>query len=116
MALQVLVVDDNDLFRDAMAAVLARVDVEVVHAVDGVEALAILSARAGEIKLVLVDQHMPRGGGMALVEAMDRDPALAKIPVVIISGDVDLATKRAVLRKPFDADTLLAVVRPLLGP
>ncbi len=107
----VLVVDDNESFRDAIGAVLGQQGIPVRYAADQQEALARLEAELSGIGLVLVDHHMPGGSGADLLSAMARDPRLARLPVVIMSGDVALVTQRPVLRKPFDATALLSAIR-----
>lgn len=81
----VLVVEDDVDLRAALVDVLGENDVEARVAGDGCEALWMLmeGARPG---LILLDLHMPFMSGWEFRQFQQRDPALAKIPVVIVSG------------------------------
>ena len=64
---------------------------------DGKEAMTKL--REGTPDAVLLDIMMPRKGGVAVFKEMKQDPALAKIPVIVVTGStlvtgVDLNTGR----------------------
>lgn len=111
----VLVVDDDPDILEIVSIVLGLYDVAVVTASDGVEALAAMRG-SGELGLVLLDLMMPRMNGVDVLAAMKRDPALATIPVIVISGNYH--TEQAVLAmgaeeyllKPVDVDVLMRVV------
>jgi PAS domain S-box-containing protein len=80
---RVLVADDNADLRDYARRLLAgQFDVETVA--DGVAALE--SARARPPDLILSDVMMPRLDGFGLIRELRRDPALAAIPVVLLSA------------------------------
>ncbi|HET8654122.1 MAG TPA: response regulator [Longimicrobiaceae bacterium] len=81
---QLLVVDDNSLNRDLLSRQLAREGYSVDAAVDGGEALELLRAHAYD--LVLLDVLMPGVDGVQVLERMRREPALATIPVIMISA------------------------------
>ena len=111
----VLVVEDDADLRAYLARGLRPLGV-VVEAADGLGALAVLAARP--VALVVTDLVMPRMGGRALCRAMQTDPALAAIPVLVISGedDLDVPGARDRLPKPFNARTLCERAAALLGP
>jgi CheY-like chemotaxis protein len=73
-------------------------------AFDGVEALAVLGR--ARVDLVLLDLNLPRLDGQAVLDYMAADPALSKIPVVILSANPDRVrpTSQIVgrMQKPFD--------------
>ena len=107
----VLVVDDDSDIREAVAEVLAGEGYEVLGAGDGEEALT--KCRAFHPSLVLLDLMMPGMNGWEFRAAQKRDPELADIPVVVLSA---LEQKVAIdaegfVRKPFELDELLALVR-----
>ena len=107
----VLVVDDELDIRQALAEVLAFEGYEVVAAGDGQDALD--KARAFQPRLVLLDLMMPRMNGWEFRRAQKHDPAVARIPVVIISafapqGELDVA---GYIEKPFDLEQLVSAVR-----
>ncbi len=108
----VVVVDDDDAVREAMAEVLALDGYEVLTASDGDEALQLLG-RAPRPCIALVDLVMPRVDGWELLRALDAAPALRDIPVVCTTAGRDAVPPGcfAVLHKPFDDRALAAVVR-----
>jgi len=89
-------------------------------AVDGVEALKLL--RSQPVDLVITDYHMPEMDGISLFQSMQQDPALAKIPVLLISGvpTEKFATQalamgiQSTLTKPFRAEQLDQEIQSLL--
>jgi two-component system, chemotaxis family, chemotaxis protein CheY len=112
---QVLIVDDYDDTRDALAAVLSAHGWDVASAWSVEDAMR--HFREGlRPCVVLLDLRMPGVDGWALWERMKNDPDLAGIAVVLCSGDVEQQQRAAALgirefvRKPVDPDQLLAVV------
>ncbi|MBA3260223.1 MAG: response regulator [Gemmatimonadales bacterium] len=116
----ILVVDDEPGVRRLACQMLEREGYGTLEAEDGREALALLSADASRIALVLTDVRMPHLNGMQLEQAI-RD-IWPRLPVIVMSGEVTrewltrLARERLLrmLRKPFDAGDLLDTVRELL--
>jgi len=117
----VLVVEDDPDTRDALALLLMTEGYNAVSAEDGLEALHLLRAvrhRAPDAPcLVLLDLKMPRLGGPEFRRAQLGDPALANVPVAVLSGAIDAEQRAdalgavATLTKPIDFDVLLKVVR-----
>ncbi len=82
---RVLVVDDDPVMRELAAANLAEAGFEAVVAADGAAGLA--AARGAEPPiLVVTDVDMPSMSGFDLTRALRADPALASIPVIVITG------------------------------
>lgn len=112
----VLVVDDNDDMRRYVAELLSGT-YRVVTATDGVTALERLAEEP--VDLVLTDVMMPRLDGFGLLERMKQEPALAAVPVIMLSaraGEDGMtegleAGADDYLVKPFAARELLARVR-----
>jgi two-component system chemotaxis response regulator CheY len=113
MSHQVLIVDDSATMRAVIKKALALSSFKVgctYEAGNGREALKLLGVRT--IDLVLADLNMPEMGGEELIEAMQQDPRLAEIPVIVISTEgsrtrlTRLAEREIVgfLRKPFTAE------------
>jgi CheY-like chemotaxis protein len=94
---------------------------DVIAAASGADALARL-AEGARPSLILLDLMMPGMSGVELHALLRRDPALAKIPVVVISGgarvDETAAGMNAAgfLVKPFELDALVAMVRRHVSP
>lgn len=116
MALDILVVDDEEDIRELVAGVLEDEGYETRSAASAEAALEALAARRPS--LVLLDVWL-QGSGMdglgVLEEIKKRD---ASIPVLMISGHGNIDTAVAAIRmgaadfieKPFEADRLLHLV------
>ncbi|MBO9553500.1 ATP-binding protein [Cellulomonas sp.] len=87
---RVLVVDDDDAYRQVLRGLLGELAGSVVEASDGQQALERL--RASTPTLVLMDVRMPVLNGDAVLAAMRRDPALEHVPVVLLSSAEPLRT------------------------
>ncbi len=118
--LQTLLVVDDDLdIRDALQDVLELEGYAVLLAADGLEALSQLRRGESPPHLILLDLMMPRMDGFAFREALRHEPALAGIPVLVASADLDVkgaAEGLGVagwLRKPLDLKELLHTVKRL---
>ena len=118
----VLIVDDDDDIREALAMVLADEGYRAEVAADGILALEHLRTHDAP-DLILLDLMMPRLDGEEVLAQIRSDPRLARVPVVVLSGDV-LARERLdrlraadFMLKPVELDHLLAVVqRHVSGP
>lgn len=115
MSNSVVVVEDDEDVREGIEALLRRRGIRVVAAANGREALEVIG-RDGPPSLVILDLMMPEMNGWALRANLLADPALAGIPVVVMSGIADAQHHgRAlqaveVLTKPFALERLYAVV------
>jgi CheY-like chemotaxis protein len=117
----VLIVEDDQDTREMLSVMLTTEGFHAVGAEDGLEALHLLRTvrrRAPEIPcLVLLDLKMPRLGGGEFRRAQLGDPAVANVPVAVMSGASDAEQRGnalgavATLTKPIDLDRLRAVVR-----
>lgn len=124
-ALSVLVVDDNDLDVERIQRSIRRLalDVDLVRAVDGLDALDYLRSprerdRTELPALILLDLNMPRMTGSEFLECVGADPELADVPIVIVStssrpGDIELARSQGAIDyivKPLLDDRLSALI------
>lgn len=116
---RILVVDDEEMVRMVIKAVLAYRGYEVTEAQDGGEAVTLYESNPGGFDLVLLDLHMPKiNGHEALLRIRKINP---KVKAVMLSGGVQEADSEldpvTFLQKPFENQELLRVVRQLLdGP
>jgi CheY-like chemotaxis protein len=111
----ILIVEDDDDIREALSQILELEGYAVREAANGREALDI-SAREQVPSLILLDLMMPIMDGWQFRSEQMKDPALAKVPVIVISADAGVHEKVAsfgaasVLPKPISLDRLLRAV------
>ena len=108
-----MVVEDDDDVLQLIAEVLRDQGCTVYTARDGQHALK----RLGEVgvDLILLDLTLPDMSGSEFLAIHEGVPALAPIPVVILSGSDDACAfgerrRLPVLRKPFGANELIRII------
>ena len=117
---RVLVADDERDIVELVAFVLGRAGYEVDKADDGEQALRLIRERRPA--LCILDGRMPELAGFEILKVLRADPETRGIPVLILTATVD--EERSIrrhgvephgfMRKPFEADALLAEVERLL--
>lgn len=121
-ALKVLVIEDEPTNREVAEVILRSNGHEVVCAENGRLALEVL-ARRRDFDVILMDVLMPELDGLEATRRIKADPALRRIPVVILSArasGADRAAGRAAgadgyLTKPFRRGDLLASLADILA-
>src|SRR5262245_20596042 len=113
MADAVLVVEDDAALRDMIAQQLHLAGFAPATAPNGLEALTLL--RMGfPARLILLDLKMPIMDGWTFRAAQRRDPALADIPVIVLTArDATGVDAAAVFHKPFNGQEIIDVAREL---
>jgi CheY-like chemotaxis protein len=120
MSHTVLVVDDDRDIRDSLVELLEHLGYAAHGASNGLDALAVLRA-GGELPcVILLDLMMPGMDGHGFRAAQRAEPALADIPVIVLSAYADADTQASALgveclRKPLTAKMLIAAVRRHCG-
>jgi CheY-like chemotaxis protein len=116
----VFVVDDDEGIREVLRDILEAEGYRVATAANGREALAKLRRDAESPCIILLDLMMPVMDGWAFRGEQTREPALAAIPVVVLSADSAPPAKSQTLlaatrhlRKPVRLEDLLLTVRSL---
>jgi twitching motility two-component system response regulator PilH len=107
----VLVVDDDAGVRSLYVDALTESGHQVAIAIDGTDALGRLQMGTGHPCVVLTDLRMPRMDGFELSRALSRDPQLASIPIVVLTGDRLLALTSPARDKPFSVAELDSLVQ-----
>jgi DNA-binding response OmpR family regulator len=113
----ILVVDDDPDSRTLLELALSLEGYAVHAAADG--AAGLMSARLFHPDVILLDLAMPVMDGFAFRTAQLRDPALAHIPVICVSGrhDADEAARAMKLAgcvgKPFALDEIVVRIRAI---
>ncbi|MFQ6050042.1 MAG: PleD family two-component system response regulator, partial [Candidatus Paceibacterales bacterium] len=84
MAKKLLLIEDEEIMIGLLQKKLSQEGYEVSVARDGEEGMKAMR----EIKpdLILLDIVMPKMGGFEVMEEMNKDPELKKIPVIVISN------------------------------
>lgn len=118
---KILIVDDDPDVRQSMHVRLRANHYDTFFAVNALSALT--EARENKPDLIILDLGLPAGDGFVVMERLKSFPALAVIPIIVVSGQDVLANKeralragaKAFLRKPVDNAELLKVISQALG-
>lgn len=117
MAIRILIVEDDADIREDLADLLRTEGYEVLTAENGLAAREWLRSARVLPELILLDLMMPVMDGWHFRSYQLLDAALARIPVVVLSGAGDVRREAATLKaagyvtKPFHLDGLLDVLR-----
>ncbi|MFQ5537979.1 MAG: PleD family two-component system response regulator [Gemmatimonadota bacterium] len=86
--MKALVIDDDVIMRLTLRGMLAGTAVsETIFATDGSEGLKILETVRPDI--ILLDLGMPQMNGMETLQRIRKDPALRRIPVVVVTASAE---------------------------
>ena len=118
---KILIVDDDPDVRQGMHVRLKANHYDTFFAADALSSMS--EARKNEPDLVILDLGLPAGDGFVVMGRFKSIPALAVIPVIVVSARDVLANKeralkagaKAFLQKPVDNAELLKVIRRALG-
>lgn len=117
----ILVVDDDENFRETMTDAMSLKDVSVQGAMSGAEAKRRLNSHTPSI--ILLDVQLPDTHGFDLCRDIKRDARFKNVPVVLLSAKYTEPADRAeglltgadaYLSKPIKMECLLDEVRYLL--
>jgi CheY-like chemotaxis protein len=115
-------IDDSATMREVIKIAFRRENINVVACHDAAAALAEIEVAKPDI--VITDVIMPDKDGYDVCQHIKSHPALAKTPVILMSGVVNRAVAEKafavkadeLLRKPFQPQDLIARVKHLLKP
>jgi DNA-binding response OmpR family regulator len=118
---KILIVDDDLDVRQAMHVRLKANGYDTSFATDAMSSVS--EAKKHSPDLIILDLGLPGGDGYTVIERLRRQPALAVIPIIVVSArDVRANRDRAIaagakvyLQKPVDNAELLAIIRQALG-
>jgi CheY-like chemotaxis protein len=116
----ILVVEDNEVQRAWLTEVLFKAGYLVVPVADGKEAVALMKSGVAP-NLILMDMMIPPPDGWYLLTMRKKMPALASVPVIIMTS-LGIASEEwatslgacGLIRKPVEVEPLLAEVRRCL--
>lgn len=122
---KILLVEDEELNRTLVKAVLARADVAAVREAAVIDAFSLASAReklgTTDVDLVLLDMNLPDGNGLTLARELAADslsegrrrPAVVAVTASVLPADRAAAIEAGCdgfLDKPYAAADLVATV------
>jgi CheY-like chemotaxis protein len=119
---KLLIIDDADDIRFVAGYILGQMaGMEVLAASNAEEGVRLATAERPDC--ILLDLVMPGTDGDAALALLRAEPETRDIPVIFLTSKVradEVALRHAghvagVIRKPFDASTLAAQVREILG-
>jgi CheY-like chemotaxis protein len=116
MPKKILIIDDDPIIVKYLKAVFSDNGYETCHASNATEGLD--AARWEKPDLITLDIQMPGEWGPRFYRKLRQNYALRKTPVIVISGiDGDHAVRDAVafIRKPFDPEQLVGIVKNTIG-
>ncbi len=117
MAKKIMIIDDDPDIRSYLKDVLEDAGYHTDSARDGVEGLE--KVQVSPPDLIALDMDMPQRGGTMFYVKLRKEPVLADIPVVVITGvgpRVPVLTKQVpILSKPIDPQKLLEVIKSFIG-
>ena len=108
----VLVVDDQEINRDSLGASLEEY-YEVIYAENGKEGLELMREHSGELSIVLLDLIMPVMNGFEVLETVQNDEFLSRIPIIVLTAEKSAELQALQLgasdfiTKPFDMPEII---------
>ena len=120
MKFKILVAEDNQIIREAIAESFFKHGYEVLTAPNG--KIAVHTALNYHPDVILMDYHMPVLNGFEAVAEIRKYPSCTNIPIIILTSDEEKDTKLEglsldideYLTKPADEDEMLARVQLLI--
>jgi len=121
MSKKILLADDSLTIQKVISITLASEDYELEIVGDGNAAIA--KAKSFLPDLILADVAMPGKNGYEVCEIIKKDPALARIPVLLLAGTFEPLNREEAGRvkaddsiiKPFESSSFVDKVRSLLA-
>lgn len=116
MPKKILIVDDDPIIVKYLQAVFSDNGYATCNASSSMEGLELVRREMPD--LITLDIQMPGEWGPRFYRKLRQDKELREIPVIVISGiDGDHAVKDAVafVKKPFDPEKLIGIVKNTIG-
>jgi DNA-binding response OmpR family regulator len=115
----ILVIEDDPNVRTLLRDIFVEEDYDVLLAASGEKALVTLTTVQPD--LITLDLDLPGINGAVVLRQLREQQETERLPVVLVSAKERISSEvkaqaQAIVRKPFDVDDLLAVVRRLLPP
>lgn len=120
---RILIIDDEEMFRQMLRQMLEMAGYEVVEASEGGEAIGLFRKQPAD--LVITDIFMPEKEGIATIQEMKKE--FPKLKMIAVSGGgnkrcgfeylqfAESVGADCTLSKPFERQEILDAVEKLLG-
>ena len=117
----IVVADDDPIILELVTLLLGTAHYDVIATTDAVAAMAMV--RTMDPVAVILDMHMPGGGGLSALSKIKSDPKTRKLPVMMLTGERDAMTVMQAMDggaddymlKPFNPDTLAERISRLVS-
>jgi len=116
----ILIVDDETSTRQIVRKYLETLDVDIIEAVDGKNALDVLQST--EPHMVITDLNMPNLDGFGLLEEIRNNPKTKHLPVLVLTwGTMEMCEKAIrmgaddYISKPLEPHEFIPRVRKFIG-
>ena len=117
MTKTILTVDDSRMMREMLLSVLSKAGFTVIQAEDGIDGLEALSRSNPDV--IITDINMPKLDGYGFIEGVRRGDRHRATPIIVLSTESSAEKKNRAreagatgwIVKPFQADTLIDVIR-----
>jgi CheY-like chemotaxis protein len=116
MPKKILIIDDDPVVVKYLMAVFSDSGYETCSASSSMEGLDVVKKEKPD--LICLDLQMPGEWGPRFYRKLRKDKEFKDIPIIVISGiDGDHAIKNAVafVKKPFDPEKLIGIVKMTIG-
>jgi len=117
----ILIIEDDDFFRELVKKKLLSVNFDVVESIDGEKGVKAIKEKKPD--LVLLDLLLPNVDGFEVLSKVKSDPNLSSIPIIVLSNlgqqeDIERALKLGasdfLIKSQFDIDQVIEKIENIL--
>lgn len=121
MKKNILIIEDDDFFRELISKKLASAGFEISEAIDGQK--GILRAQESKPDLILLDLLLPKTDGFEVLSTLKADPSISSVPVIVLSNlgskeDIEKGLKLGaatfLIKSQFDLDEVISKIKSYL--
>ena len=121
MAKNILIIEDDDFFRELIRKKLLSEDFDVIEAVDGEKGIEVMLNKRPD--LVLLDLLLPNMDGFEVLSKVKLDASISSTPIIILSNlgqqeDIERGLKLGasdyLIKSQFDIDQVVDKIRNIL--
>lgn len=121
MSKKILIIDDDQTLVAPLKDGLESIGYKVAVAFDGMQ--GVVQAHESRPDVIILDYHMPGGGGQSVYEKLRKAPGTAKTPIIFstvvtleeLKARISPSEKTFFLKKPASFNQVLAALDQLLG-